>query len=288
MQPPLKQSNSRPESISEEEQKPFHLTQQNGKPMPQLVHRANSDGALLVTDPSEISAMPIPQTNNVERTPNIVTGAPPALHPLKSVTSFKGVTPIVAGQPGSHSVFFTSAKLVAQTIPGQVVKAGSPTTAQTSFVMQPNTIKPLGGDKNAIRPNGTGPTTQQQPTILFRPTGQPTAGLSPQQVEQQNIKTVTPILANGQLINTHANILFTQTLDKTDHVRTGEKLSAPSTLLAASSDIVSTLIPNTLQTVSVIKQPNPSVIADMTKPFTSITDILSSKQPIDKGRFIRI
>ena len=294
MQPPLKQANSRPESVSEEEQnKPFLLAQQNGKGMPQLVHRANSDGALLVTDPSEISAVPMPihQTNNIERSSNTVAGAPPALHPIKSATTFKGVTPIVAGQPGSHSVFFTSAKLVTQTIPGQVVKAGSPTTAQASLMMQPNALKALSGDKQTIRPNGAAPTAQQPPTILFRPTGQPVAGLPSQQGSQQNIKTVSPIIANGQMINTHANILFTQTLDKTN-IRAGDKLPAPATLLAASSDIVATLMPSTLQTVSVIKQPNPSVIGDMslkeTKPFTSITDILSSKQNTEKGGFIFI
>ncbi|XP_066914155.1 forkhead box protein K2-like [Clytia hemisphaerica] len=286
-QQPQSQSNSRSESLSEEEQKPF---QQNGKNIPGLVHRANSDGVLLVTDPSEISSKPMQQVNNFEH--NVITGGPlPGLQTLKTTTTtFKGVTPIVTGPPGAQSVFFTSAKLVPQTMAGQVIQAGSPTTAgQTTFMVPQNTLKPL--DKKVIHHNGI-PATQ--PTILFRSAANPS--LPHQQLKQigQNIKTVTPFLANGQVLNTHANIVFTQqTSIKSEPTKTIEhnKLPTPpgALLATATSDILATLVPTSLQTVSVIKQPTTDLSAIReAKPFTSITDILSSRDvkqtPTDKAQ----
>lgn len=280
--PQLKQTNNRGESTSEEDSQSSQQSNQqvshSSKPLPQLVHRANSDGALLVTDPSEISAKPAQQPANLDNN-NPNPPLPPALHPLKvTATNFKGVAPIVTGQPGAHSVFFTSAKLVAQTIPGQVVKSGSPGVAQATFMIPPNTnIRPV--DKKSLKPPIAVPTSQQ-PTFLFRSAGQQVQGINPQsqssQQVQHNLKTVTPIIANGQLINTHANIVFTQTLDKTDlSKQIDTKLPAHPTLFAASSDIVA----NALQTVSVIKQPNTTteLVTKDTKPFTSITDILSAR-----------
>ena len=273
MNPSLKQQTqqSRTDSFSEDEQKV--LQQPNTTNIPsQLVHKVNSDGVLLVTDPSEISAKP----NNSEHNINLTGGCLPSLQSLKpSATSFKGVSPIIAGQPGAHSVFFTSAKLVPQPIyGGQVTKTTPPTTTgQTTFMVPQNTLKPL--DKKAIRPIGGAPI--QPSTILFRSgsTSQPIAALTNQQIGH-NIKTVT----NGQVISTHANLVFTQTLVKSNPSETMEqKFITPTNFIAATSDMVTTLVPASLQTVSVIKQPLYEGMNNKkeTKPFTSITDILSSK-----------
>ena len=104
---------------------------------------------------------------------------------------------------------------------------------------------------------------------------------------------MTPILANGQVLNTDANIVFTQqTSLKSEPIKTIDhtKLPAPpgALLTTATSDIVATLVPNSLQTVSVIRQPVTELNASReAKPFTSITDILSSRDvkqtPTDKG-----
>ena len=272
MNPSLKQQTqqSRKDSFSEDEQKV--LQQPNTTNIPSLVHKVNSDGALLVTDPSEISAKP----NNPEHSINLTGGCLPSLQSLKpSATSFKGVSPIIAGQPGTHSVFFTSAKLVPQPINGgQVTKTTQPTTTgQTTFMVPQNTLKPL--DKKAIRPNGGAHI--QPSTILFRSgsTSQPIAALTNQQIGH-NIKTVT----NGQVISTHANLVFTQTLVKSNPSESTEhKFITPTNFIAATSDMVTTLVPASLQTVSVIKQPLYEGMSNKkeTKPFTSITDILSSK-----------
>ena len=261
MNPSLKQQTpqSRTESFSEDEQKVFQQPNTNS----QIVH--NSEGALLVTDPSEISAK-----DNTTSLPSLQS-----LKPSVS-SSFKGVSPIIAGQPGAHSVFFTSAKLVPQPIYG--AKTTSPTTAgQTTFMVPQSTLKPM--DKKAIHPNGA--TSIQPPTILFRSGGttQSITALSNQQIGH-NIKTVTPLLqANGQVISTNANLIFTQNLIKTNPSKMLEqKLITPTTnFVGANSDM--TPASTSLQTVSVIKQPpaQENLNVRETKPFTSITDILSSK-----------
>lgn len=269
MNPSLKQQTqqSRTESLSEDEQKVF---QQPNTINSQMVHKA--EGALLVTDPSEISA----KSSSLEYN----TTSLPSLQSLKpSVTSScKGVSPIIAGQPGAHSVFFTSAKLVPQPIyGGHIAKTTSPTTTgQTTFMVPQNTLKPL--DKKAIRPNG-GASIQPTPTILFRSGGttQSITALTNQQIGH-NIKTVTPLIqANGQVISTNANLLFTQNLVKTNPSKTLEqKLTTTPITNFVDTNVEVTSVPTTLQTVSVIKQPSQEKVKE-SKPFTSITDILSSK-----------
>ena len=280
MNPSLKQQpqtiTSRTESFSEDEQKVF---QQNNNT--NISSHGNTDGSLLVTDPSEISAMSMSNRTNEPLTPGSHL---PSLQSFKpSANTFKGgVSPIIAGQPGAHSVFFTSAKLVPQPIYGQTIKSNSAATVTSQTFMVPqNTLKPLD-KKVPIRPNGGTPL--QPPTILFRSsgTGQP---ISINQGNNHTIKTVTPILTNGQVISTHGNLLFTQTLVKTNPSKIVEQkfAAAPPSLIAASSDILATVgstSASSLQTVSVIKQPplhdNLNEIKD-SKPFTSITDILSTK-----------
>lgn len=274
MPPPFKQSNK----SESDDQKPLRSQHQQQKSLaPQLVHRTTSDSVLGVvkSESIEITAASDPILLLEKQNSSPTTKLPPALQPMKVTSaSYKSVTPIISGQPGAQSVFFTSAKLVTQTMAEQGVKAGSPTTANGTFLM-PQIAKTT--KERQIRPT----VVSAPPTLLFRTTSQPlTQVRNLQPSHLQNIKTVTPIITNGQVFSSPNNIILQPVGQDTATV----KLECNSTSTASSTVVFSSqlLIPamtSAMQTVSVIKQQAASSDAaakDM-KPFTSITDILSSK-----------
>lgn len=271
MPPPFKQTNKSESGPDEPKQSSNHI-QQSQQPKPiqsQLVRRTNSDG-ILRNDSVDSLNDPIKSENSP------TTKLPPTLHPIKVTSAnYKGVTPIISGQPGAQSVFFTSAKLVAQTIASQVAKAGSPTTAQGTFAMSQNA--------KTIEKKQQQSTAPVPPTLLFR-AGQPlTQVRNLQPAQLQSIKTVTPIITNGQVLSATNNIILQPVGQDSATIKLeGNMVSTTNSTSAAilSSPLLIPATANAMQTVSVIKQQAVSaddVITKDMKPFTSITDILSSK-----------
>lgn len=264
MPPPFKPM-TRSDSVSDEQQ------------VPQLVQRTNSDG---VTSENHVSKILVRTT--VDPIPHLTsqtTRFPPALQPLK-VSSSGLKTTMVSGQPGPRSVFFTTTKFVgAASVTNHAVRANSPTTVQTAFVL-PQT---RGNEKQII----TSISHQNPPTLLFRPTSQQVQSSLLTQQQINLVKGVHPPQLQSHRPSITASFLPPELMSQQTFM--AQSLPRPQNPFSDGSVLAlhsvaqpvgtSLSVTNTAQTVSVIKQQAiQSVSKDPNKPFTSITDILSGKE----------
>ena len=277
MMPPPYKPLSRNDSLSDD---PMQV--------PRLAQRTNSDGVLEENHSFDNIAKNIltRTASSGDSSPRLLspsTRLPPALQPLKvASTALKTSGSVLGGQTGPRSVFFTSTKFMgANAIPGQVVRANSPTTnAHTTFVLPQNRDKQNNGSMSPSNP----------PTLLFHPSQQvrqsplmqhPNQVKSAQPPPLHSYKTtaITSLIPSGQVLSQAGIVVHPgQTVPQPKMFSNDQQKE----LVATSPAQVSAASVAMLQTVSVIKQQQQG---GFNKQFTSITDILSSKEiKSEKGK----
>jgi len=257
-----------------------------------LVNRSNSNDLALISESFD-------NKNNMktEQTGSPTNRLPPILQPLKVSTTIKAASMVGNQQAVPRSVFFTTAKLVSAAGTG-LQNNNSPTT-QATFVIPPT------HRLNDKQMNGS---STLQPTLLFRPSQNfrstqlvgpqtLTKVLQPQQM-QQGLKTTAANISSfvpNQF--TQANLVVSQAMAQAIEASKMATLQQTPNLQLVKGSLQQVNLPTAslMQTVSVIKQHDinnthqqqhnvyeANNLQKDIKPFTSITDILSTKPQADK------
>ena len=253
---------------------PFKPTGRNDEEqaMPQRTH---SDGLITNENQSNDISIKIQTTDGNTRLGSPKARVPPALQPLKAVSATLKNAGSASGvsHPGPRSVFFTTAKIVGTaSVPGQITRLNSPTTTQANFLLPQTRIN----EKQNI--------SSTPPTLMFRPANHQIRP-SPLTIQNQTPSALPPILQSQRSSVSGSFFPATQIVTQgsfvVSHVNPQVIPQAQKSFLSGQAASNTSVNAASLQTVSVIKQQvvsSQNLLSQNTmKSFTSITDILSSK-----------
>lgn len=216
---------------------------------------------------------------------------PPILQPVKVGSNNSKAVTVNSTQQRVSSLFFTSTKLIGT---ASVSSTNSPTTAKATFVL-PSASQLVDRQINGLA------TASIQPTLLFRPAQQVASSNNPPkgppQLQPFKTTAVTNFISANQL--TQASVVTSGTETNLEDLKEISQATPPLQTVKGSVQQIISPIPFTaatsvLQAVSVIKQHTvtqpPNIVIKDSKPFTSITDILSNKNEnnpnAEKGNFL--